>query len=293
MSRTLAVRSLVEAVAVWSCVLASVVESRAEEPPVLAAIDAPTRWTLSAEPGLWYAAPGGTIRLPTNGGAAADLKLGDLNLDSPRLSPFAEVNLTRDRWGVSVRAFSFGTSDRTSAPPVSLRIGDVVTSPNEPLRASLDLASLELEGRYRFFRNQIQPMERGGYRVGVWAEAVAGVRIFETDLRVERVNPIGGSPSTAGGDEYFVQPLIGLKTGLIISERITLDVCNTFGLMPGGRESFMWDIIAGVQWHVFEHVSVQIGYRQLLYRTMTDDGPERFENNGAIAGINVGVVIRF
>ena len=248
------------------------------------------KWHVSAEPSLWNVAPSGRFHLPQSGAGVANARnalVSRLNLDNPRFSPSAEINLTHGTWGASLRAFSFGASDRNSIATDAGTIGDISVSPGDRLSASLDFATIEAEAHWRFFQRVLGPKNRLSPSV----DAVFGTRFYHTDWKVERLSP---SPGVSEASESFLEPIAGIKGRLELYEMFSVDAQATFGYMPlSSHHVASWDIMVGFQWRPIENVGVQVGYRQLLMSLRTGDDAGDFRYHGALAGLYWGVVVRF
>lgn len=245
------------------------------------------KWELSAEPGLWYVAPSGKASFPASSGVRGPkIFLNDLNMDSPRLSPSAEINLRRGDWGVSVRGFMFSSSDQNWTAPYASRIGTLDFVPGDRFQTSLDFGTLEIEGSYRFLDSGRLPENAGkDWKFRATLDGVFGARLYDIDFRVDRVS---GTAATVRESITLVEALGGVKGSIEISDEWTVDLLTTFG---GLNESFSWDIMPGFQWRPFRNFGVQIGYRQLLFRI--DKGDDGMKWDGAMAGLSFGIVVRF
>lgn len=245
------------------------------------------RWELSAEPALWYVAPSGKANFAASSGPRGPkIFLNDMSMDSPRLSPAAEINLRRGNWGVSVRGFMFSSSGQDWSATYASRIGTIDFVPGDQFQTSLDFGTFELEGMYRFLDTGGLPAGSGeAWKVRAALDGVFGARLYDIDFRVDRVS---GSPATARESATLIEVLGGVKGSLDIGNDWTLDLLTTFG---GLNETFSWDIMPGFQWKPFRNFGVQIGYRQLLFRI--DQGDEGMKWDGALAGLSFGIVVRF
>ncbi len=254
------------------------------------------RLSLSAEPGVWFAAPGGDVRFPrSTPGPSNSILATTMNMDSPRLSPTIEINVSStERWGGTLRAFTYSATNRGFVSPTSYQLGDNVLSSGATARASLDYTSIELEARYRLQRPwRDLPGERTVRPVDEFdrsLDLVAGLRVIDFSLDVSQVGP-GGVTPVASADSTFVMPEVGVKGTLELYEQATIDLQTTFGGMLGNETSFAWDIMVGFQWRPIDNVGFQLGYRQLLYRLSEDDSQLQWD--GAVAGFYASLVVRF
>ncbi len=230
-------------------------------------------WQVQVEPSFWYAAASGDIRVP---GFAASVDMADLNADSPKGTPTAEATLKFGDWRLNLSGFAFST-DRTST-----RLGPTA-------RTSLDLASAEVQGGYRLGRWEMSPRDGGGHDFVPELTAVFGARIYDVDATI---GPVSGT--TGSTDEFFVEPVAGLKLEMEIVNAFTIDVQGTIGWLDVGDESASsWDVIVGGVWRPVDNLGIQVGYRNLAYTLESGDGAGAFEYDGAIAGLYVGLSLRF
>lgn len=247
------------------------------------------RWRLDARPGVWYAAPAGNLKMPASPslGAGQQFELNDLNLDSPLLAPYAEVDVRRGDWGINVSGFAFSASDRGFTPGEPGRLGDLPFTPGERVESSLDFASLSFAGTYRFheYRNR---REQGGWDLHSSLEAVLGARMYDVDFEFT---------SAAGreqADDFFIEPIVGVQWTLDIAEPFTIGLNMNAGAGPwGDRSSWSFDIAPRFEWRPATHVGVEVGYRLLVNRLSSGDGAEEFEWEGSMAGIFFAVTLRF
>jgi hypothetical protein len=247
------------------------------------------RWHLSAEPGVWYVAPSGSIHMPQRAPGAALVYpsiLRTLGMDNPRVSPTAEINLTRGPWGATIRASSLSLSQVFTIPGAGT-IGDINFAAGSSLRGSLDLTSIEVEGRYRFFHTSVG--SRGQLRPRI--DGVFGARVNYVDWNFEQLTPVS---SVTHVGEMFLSPILGVKGQLDLYDKVTVDMQTAFGYAPiSGRHTSSWDIMLGFQWRPIDNLGIQIGYRQLVVDFSTGEGAAGFEYSGALAGLFFGIVVRF
>jgi hypothetical protein len=245
-----------------------------------------SRWTFRFEPAMWYVSPGGRFRMPGEPAGAPRLWVADLNLDSPRVSPFGELHLrATEVWRFTVSGFALELEDRGSTAEFNYFLGPHAVAVGDRVNSSLNFASGDFLAGWRL------PLELGEDLADFEGrvELLGGARFIHFDLDVQ------GPGFSLSEDLFFVEPVVGIRLNMEITRRFSIDLQNTFGYFHDGgdKSSLTWDINAGFMYFPLETFGVQIGYRQLFYRLR--DGPkgDRFEWNGANAGIYGGVTLRF
>jgi hypothetical protein len=245
-------------------------------------------WRVQLEPRIWYAAPGGSLRMPGEPVGTRRKRLELINLDSPRISPFAEVHIRQGEWRFNVMSFATQQSDRGTQYTRQDWIGPHLVEPGDRITASLDFASTEFSIGYRIPIPDTL-VGRGGRDFRGTLEGIGGIRLYSADFEIQ--TPTG----IASHNEFLAEPLLGLRFGMEIRERFNIDVQGSFGAFDDGghRSSISYDIIAAFSYRPVENVGVQIGYRQLAFDFSTGRAEQQFRYDGAVAGIFGGVVIRF
>lgn len=261
-------------------------------------------WQVQLQPSIWFTSPGGQLTMPgTSIPGVADpeeTELEDLNVNSPRLSPFGKVHLRWKNWQVGFMGFGYSI-DRDTGINRDARIGDLFVAPGDNLRTSLDFSSFEATGAYRLLESNVVRSADGYARVIASLDGIFGARLYDLNYEVTltpgdspRASPLAPPAMSTSADEFFAEPLVGLKGELEIYESITVNVQLTAGYGPwGDNESVSWDVMAGFAWRPVENVGLQIGYRQLAFDLQSGDGSERFEHSGSLAGLYFGLFIRF
>ncbi len=250
------------------------------------------RWTLSAEPSVWFASPGGKMKLSRSGGTSGQnlrTELSDLNLDNPSPSPGGEINLRKGDWGLTVRGFYF-SSEGDATQSSAGQIGDLSFASGDRLRSELEFGAVEAEGSYRFIDRNLRPLDEGGHAFNFALDGVAGLRLYDIGWSVREV----GAATGESADEFFIEPLVGGKISMELYEQVTVDLQLTAGGIGwSGYDVFSVDVIVGVQWNPHPNLGVQAGYRQLAFGLGRGEDDDRFEQRGALAGLYAGVVLRF
>lgn len=261
------------------------------------AIDKPLEgrsgWSASIEPAAWYVAAGGNVTMPRqSGGTNNSTHLSVLNMDSPDLAATGEINLRNGDWRVTLRGFSFSTTNNTTLANGG-QIGDINFGSNTPFESSLDFAAFELEGAYNLYHRDLRALPKGHAMHVDW-DVVAGVRLYDVEWQISRTDIAGPGVTTESANEFFYEPEVGGKLSMEFYDRFTVDAQVSVGALPfGDRSTFSVDVIAGFTYRPIENVGVQIGYRQLAFELADGDGAEEFRYRGALAGLYFGAVIKF
>mgnify|MGYP005847426119 CR=1 FL=1 len=250
-------------------------------------------WTIRFEPAIWFVGASGDLRLPGTeaSGNGQKLDVGDLNLDSPRVSPFGELHLKRGPWRISLSAFVFSTGGRDFEAEGPGQLGPIAYDAGDLLDLSMDYATFAARGGYEFLTAERGTADDGGVQVRSRLVGFAGARFHDVDFDASLQVPGGASVSA---DRLFAEPIVGLRWELDIHERFTIDVVGAVGAFGWGEQS-SWsaDIIVGFTWRPIENFGVQVGYRQLVIGLKDGDFPEQFEWRGGLAGLYAGAVLRF
>lgn len=260
-------------------------------------------WRVQIEPSFWYVSPSGRVKLPVSSGtgpggftsAGDDVKLERLNLDSPRFEPAGEVHLTSARWRFTFSGATYSVEQDTTADS-TFRLGSITAAPGDRLDVDFDFTTVEATAGYRFLgRDFADPAhtERPDQAVAAVGRVYAlfGARFYDVGFDVRTAS---GPFQQASADQFFAEPIAGLRAELDLAESFTLDLQLTAGGLPAGSSSsYSIDIQAGFQWRLHPNLGIQIGYRQLAYWLADGEDAEEFEYNGRLAGLFAGMTLRF
>lgn len=245
-------------------------------------------WTIQFEPSAWYVAPGGQVLLPGATRAPEQQRIEVIDLDNPRLSPFAEVHVRRGPWRFTGGGFGFAMAAHQAAAQEAGQIGDVFFDAGDVVSSRLDFSSFEATAGYRVFEKAMNP-SHGVYALVFAVDVVGGARAYDLSTTVG-----GPGGSTSSADEFFAEPIVGLKMDAEIYKRFTVDLQTTLGAQPlGGRTVWSWDLFVGGVWRPVENVGVQLGFRQLLFDLKAGADAEEFRFRGGMAGLYGGLELRF
>lgn len=248
------------------------------------------RWKLDVSVDAWYVAPAGDLKMPASPalGAGDQYELADLNLDSPLVSPYAEIAVSRGKWGLGLSGFSFSASDRGFMPDGPGRLGDLTLTPGQQVKSDLDFASLAVTGSYRFYRYTNAADPDGNWALDSTLDAFVGARMYDVDFEFTSA---AGREQT---DEFFAEPIAGIKWNFDIGESFTISLVLGGGVGPwGDRSSWSFDVAPRFEWRPVRHIGLEVGYRLLVTDLSSGDGAEEFEWSGSMAGVLAGLTLRF
>lgn len=265
-------------------------ESATPSPAATAAAAAiaasPNDWTLSVVPRAWYVSPSGRFRLPSSTTQGNEARINDLNLDAPRLRPYGEFHLKSGPVRVVVSAANYGVTAFSTAPS-SIRVGDTSINAGDFVRSKIDLSTAQLSGGYRLYRLDFGAEDAAPNRTVLDLEAVAGVRLYDTELSVTN------GASSSRFSTLFGELFAGGRAELTLARDFSVDVEFTAGGFPGDKSVFAFDIAVAFSWRPVDWAGIQIGYRNLAYTLEDGSGARQFRYRGALAGLFGGVVFRF
>lgn len=255
--------------------------------------DAADPWTFKAHAGVWYAGVAADVTLPREAaGAASTLSAQGLSLTAPRLTPMGEVSASKGPWLIELRGFAFG-ADAVSQRSAPGSLGDVDFNAGQRLKATIDVATVELAGGHTLADYRSDPDASGVRMLDVDLRVVGGVRLVDSSVSASL--PDGGAGVTEdSADVLTAHPLLGLRADADFRERFTISLELTGGWLPGTTDSSGFDIVVGGQWRPVPNVGVQVGYRALFLDLSSGQGNEAFEvSSASLQGLFGGIGVRF
>ncbi len=260
-------------------------------------------WTIQLEPAIWFVSPSGKFRLPAEStGLRGDkLKIEELNLDAPLVSPFGELNVRTGENGAWRFTFSAGdySSDRRATAESNFRLGDITALAGDPLGVSFDFFTAEATLGYLVYQHDFREASEhpeNAARFLLSTYAFGGVRLYDVDIEVENRAGGSGREGETGTHQFFAEPIVGVRNELEIAGDFTIDLQLSAGALPiEDHSSYSVDIAVGFMYRPHPNVAAQIGWRQVAFWLSDgDDGEaEQFEYNGRLAGLYFGVTLRF
>ncbi len=250
----------------------------------------PYAYTVQVQPRAWYVSPAGKLTLPSSTPAAGgNIRLNDLNLDQPRVSPFGEISLKADEWRFTLSGANYEITHDATAP-FAFTLGSTPVAGGAAFRMNFDYAMFGANVGYRFYTHDFG--KQGGGTPDAYVlrlEAVGGLRLHDLDIRI--TNALG---ATSGTDQFYGELIAGARAELQLARDFSIDLELTGGGLPGEDHTvYSLDVAVGFTWRVLDGVGAQIGWRQLAVSLEDDAGPRQFKYVGTLAGLFAGVVIRF
>ncbi|MBY0313547.1 MAG: hypothetical protein K2W85_15895 [Phycisphaerales bacterium] len=274
----------------------------ANTPPLAEGGAQASDFSVRFEPMLFFPALSGDLKLPVRSGtgpgsfttAGDSFEVDDFNVDESRLSPSGRVAIASGDWLVSFWGFDFQSDvDRTSVGSAG-RLGGIVFVVGDQANVDFDFGSYELTVGYRvydrdFAKQSASPEQAVDVRLNV--HLLAGARLYDTSVKVERITPTFAS---AEAEHTFIEPILGVRTELDITQAFSIQVQGTGGTLPlDDTSSYSFDISASFHYRPVVWADLFIGYRLLLVSLEDGDNLDAFEFDGTVAGLFTGFTIRF
>jgi opacity protein-like surface antigen len=252
-------------------------------------------WSLELQPGVWFAATRGDVRLP--GGSTFQAE--DLNFDSVTPSPTLDARLRFGDWQVDASAAFFRYDDDARVSD-DADLGDFLIARGDHLDVRLDYTHLHLRAGRRVwtadltdssqpaFDRDIAPHAAG---INIDVELFGGIRYVDYDLRMKAETGAAAGQRVSVSESWF-QPTFGAALRIDFENRLTFDVmANIGGWHDGSGSAFSLDVAASVGYALTNNVQLDAGYRYI--HNSYDMGSDDFEVSGSVAGLFAAVTFRF
>lgn len=199
----------------------------------------------------------------------------------------ARFEAWKKRWGLFVDTMYMALSDDYGST-VGPR-GGVTLNADVDVRLGL----VDFGVAYRLIDT---PVGRSGTQRLVF-EPLAGLRYGylkeEVKLNVA-VAGVGAAGRTLGGDEDWIEPLVGGRVWWHINEKLSAGVrgdIGGFGL--GSASTLTWNFLAGVDVNLKKNTSLRLGYRIMGIDYHGGSGSSRIGLDGKAEGPIIGLTWRF
>lgn len=219
------------------------------------------RWALQVTPYMWAAGLDGRIspfrRGPTIG---VEKSFSDV-LDDLNFGGFVNIWGRYERFVFSGDVMYVNTSDSHGSGPLpAFQIPGIgVLPPGAVIDADIDT-------------QQFTASLQGGYRVvdtpGFTVDALAGARFWyiSNDVSVTASHPAippAGSVSASHGESFgWVDPLVGMRAFLSLTEKLSLQAQADIGGFGAGSD-LTWSAMATVNYVFTDNLSASVGYKVL------------------------------
>ena len=243
-------------------------------------------WQLSITPYLWAVALKGDLgvgRIDANVDASFDDILDNLNG-----ALMLEAELRKGRFGVISDTIYANLEDNAATGEDRLKID-----------ATANLLIQSLAGTYRVGTWQLAELGAAG-PLSVTVDPYAGARYtyLDTELKGKLDLPDFGIDAhrQVEGDEHWVDPIVGVRTGWTLGERWSLVLAGDVGgISTSDQYSAEAFGLAGYRFGLFgeNNATVLAGYRVLKQKYENGDGRSRFDWDMTIHGPIVGLKITF
>jgi hypothetical protein len=255
--------------------------------PTWPAMNNPDEWRVSFNPRAWLVSPSGKIRLPSSTTPGARVRVEDLNIDTPLLSPAGEMALQFGDWRVSLSGFNYGV-ERTTTAGGTFQFGDLNVTPGSTLGTNFDFTSVQAQVGYRIYEHDFGAVDGRPDRTALRLDLVGGIRYYDLDIDAS----LTGASQTV--ERTFGEVYAGGHAELQLVRDFSIDLDLTGGGYGDSSNSVVSiDVAVAFSWRPVDGVAVQIGWRQLAFDLTNGEGAGEFEYSGRMAGLFAGVVLRF
>jgi len=255
------------------------------QPPALDTGDAP--WSLRLSGRAWYVAPSGDLQLSSQNGLGSTVKLADLNLDKPRVTPFVQLDLQADKWLLTLSGGGVSVSG-VSLSPNAVQIGNTPVAAGQAVDAKFTYTTIQALAGYRLYAYDLTNDREGdtgdtAFRL----HALGGLRVHDLAAKAQRPGVAG---SLSEDSRTTVDLIAGLRGELQIARQFAIELDLSAGALAS---SYSWDIAAAFTYRPCTNFGVQVGYRNLGVQVKDGSGNNQFKWDGALAGLFFGAQFRF
>lgn len=242
-------------------------------------------WKFQFEPSAWYAGASGKVQIAGAPASSGTVRINDLHLDNPRLTPAGELHVRTGNWRFGFGTFFF-SQNRLQTMGVGGQLGPVAFAAGDQVYSKMEQNEYVPVVGYEFLRRN--PEQDDAVKVLGRLEVFGGARLDDVEFSFTQ------GANTASQSEFFGQAILGIKGSLEIAEQFSIDLETSAGGWPGSEDyAWSWDIAVGFMWRPIPNVGVQVGYRNLVNELRRGSDSDRFYYNGGLAGLFFGAVVRF
>jgi hypothetical protein len=225
------------------------------------------------------------------------IDLDDLNMDSPRSSPYGELKVQRGKLRIALGGSAFDASSTATAPR-TIALGSVPVFAGETTSLDFSTWSAEARGMYEVYSYIDGSTEDGRDTLRARVLVGGGLRVSSIDLdfsvAASSAMRVGGENTAVSYDGTYAEPILAAALELDLYERFMFSVNATGGAWgTGDQSSASFTVEPALIWHPHHNIGLEIGYKMHIYRLQDGDEPSQFEWSGSIAGLYGGVSIRF
>lgn len=252
-------------------------------------------WSLEIQPGAWFAATRGDVRLPSG----RTFLVEDLNFDSVEFTPTLETRLRFGDWQVDANLALFRYDDDARVSE-DADLGKFTIARGDRMDVRLDYTHLHLKAGKRIWTanltdGSLPPFDDGTLQpatgINIDLELFGGVRFIDYDLRMKALTG-GAAGQRVSVSESWFQPTLGGAVRIDFENRLTIDaIANIGGWYDSSATAFSFDITASAGYAITNNVQLDLGYRYI--HNSYDKGSDDFEISGSVAGLFAALTFRF
>ncbi|MEM7755893.1 MAG: hypothetical protein AAF297_09690 [Planctomycetota bacterium] len=255
-------------------------------------------WRVRFEPSFAYFALSGDFKFPGGGAAGSTtLDFEDANLDSPRGTFAGELHFAKGKNRLTISGTGVSTS-RTFVSQAALQLGPGPVLEGQTVSFSIEYETFSILGSHRVLSRAAGVVGDGVFDVAFAVDVVGGVRFHRVDAEGTPRGGFSGASANGAGlatvDELFFEPVVGTRVELTFAERFTVEGrTEVGGFSFGDRSSVSGNLVVSFTWRPVPRVGVQAGYRLTAFSLEAGEDQDRFEWDGAMAGLFWSVSLSF
>lgn len=157
--------------------------------------------------------------------------------------------------------------------------------------ATIDAALRQFIGEAGGFYTLIEPAGDPAQATTWRVDALAGVRATSMTLEIDRST---ADPVKKG--HRWLDPFIGARVEVGLAEWVSAKLrgdIGGFGLDPGRTSQLVWQVDAGLSFHLTHSLDLDAGYKWLDYDYKAGSGSKEFAYDMLLSGPYMGMTIRF
>jgi opacity protein-like surface antigen len=219
--------------------------------------------------------------------STVDGKTADVDLD------FSDIIDDWDVWGVSTRVEARKGDSKWNILLDGWYINldsdfDLEDPGIQKVEVDIEQAQVDLALMYRLFKGL--PMKEQGCYLPLSLDVWGGARYAYLKQKIKPKSNIPTVPTTLGKSKDWVEPLVGARIQFPLTRKLTLSVLgDVSGFGVGSASDKTWSFASGLDYQLFEKVSIKLAYKIYDIDYSNGSGTSEFGLDGKEEGPWLGV----